>query len=272
MISIIIATYNADQYLQRALNSISHQTSSEYEILISDGKSTDSTVDIIKRNSQHIKWWISQKDEGIYDAWNKALVHARGDWILFLGADDQLFDRYAIQLANTKLRDVPKQIEIAYGQVAHTDSQGKTWLLAGEDWAKFQYSFRKKSQMLPHQGVFHRNSIFLNQNKFNNYYKVAGDYDLLLRVLKKNEAKFIENLIVSKMQIGGVSSKFNSLNLHHDFMLARRINGYPETIWTMLLRLRYTVRSILIYLIGINNTKWINNMFRVILGKPKIPE
>ncbi|WP_316746571.1 glycosyltransferase family 2 protein [Pedobacter gandavensis] len=97
-ISIIIVTYNAEKDLQACLDSIKQQTYSPLEVVIVDGASTDGTLDIIKQNPDVVSKWISEKDNGIYDAMNKALKMITGDWVYFIGADDTLlpdFDKMA---------------------------------------------------------------------------------------------------------------------------------------------------------------------------------
>ena len=88
--SIIIATYNAEKYLERALTSVVEGTSGDYELILIDGGSKDSTLEIIQRFKKYISYSLSERDKGIYDAWNKGIKKATGDWIMFLGADDRL--------------------------------------------------------------------------------------------------------------------------------------------------------------------------------------
>lgn len=271
MISVIIATINAGSNLQRAIDSIVKQTSCDVEILIVDGGSVDNTLDILKKNSDKISWWISEKDNGIYDAWNKAIPHARGDWIVFFGADDEFYDKNVVCRFHEKVSLLNGSFDIIYGMVAHTDISGETWLLAGESWHTFSKNFKRKAQMLPHQGVFHSRQIFDQGLQFNSSFKVSGDYELLLRVLKNSEPFFLHDFIVAKMQIGGISSDFNNRRLHEEFMLARKMNGYPETIWTCLLRSRYFLRGMIIQFFGAAATEKINDFFRRLQGKPSLP-
>ena len=126
--------------------------------------------------------------------------------------------------------------------------------------------------MLPHQGIFHNRRIFDQGLKFNSSFKISGDYDLLLRVLKDNPPFFLHDLIVAKMQTGGVSSHFNNFYLHKECMRARKNNGYPETVWTFLLRSRYFLRGLLIKSLGTVVVKKINDFFRYLQGKPPLPE
>jgi glycosyltransferase involved in cell wall biosynthesis len=96
-VSIVIATYNAAQYLDACLNSCVEQTWSNKEIILIDGASTDGTLEIIHKYEGHITFWMSEPDEGVFDAWNKALDHVSGDWVLFRGADDVFWDANALE-------------------------------------------------------------------------------------------------------------------------------------------------------------------------------
>ncbi len=102
-ISIIIVTYNAAKTLQASLDSIYRQKYPAIEIVMIDGASTDNTVEIIKQNADNLSYWVSEKDAGIYDAMNKGIKHATGNWIYFLGADDVLFDGFSDLAAELKI-------------------------------------------------------------------------------------------------------------------------------------------------------------------------
>ena len=91
-LSIIVVTYNASFDLERTLTSVFEQTFSDYEVVIIDGKSTDNTLEIVKKFEDKIDYWISEKDEGIYDAMNKGIEAARGEYLQFLNAGDYLID------------------------------------------------------------------------------------------------------------------------------------------------------------------------------------
>ena len=90
LISIITVVLNNSSHLQKTLNSIFNQKYQNYELIVIDGKSTDGTVDIIKKNKKKIDKWISEKDKGIYDAFNKGMNLAKGDYIGFVNSDDIL--------------------------------------------------------------------------------------------------------------------------------------------------------------------------------------
>ncbi|MDA3897412.1 MAG: glycosyltransferase [Desulfobacteraceae bacterium] len=91
-ISIIVVVFNGAQTLERCLYSVVHQIYPCKELIIMDGGSTDGSVELLKRYDSQIKYWESKPDRGIYHAWNKALEHAEGEWICFIGSDDFFFD------------------------------------------------------------------------------------------------------------------------------------------------------------------------------------
>jgi len=91
-LSIVLATWQAASSLDACLRSTVEQSFVDWELLVVDGASTDGTVDVIRRFEDHIAWWHSEKDDGIYDAWNKGLAHARGEYVCFIGADDKWAD------------------------------------------------------------------------------------------------------------------------------------------------------------------------------------
>jgi glycosyltransferase involved in cell wall biosynthesis len=94
-VSVIIVTYNAVKTLQAALDTIYSQTYPNIEVVVIDGLSTDGTVEILKANDAKIAFWKSEKDTGVYDAMNKAVTQVTGEWVYFLGADDELLPEFS---------------------------------------------------------------------------------------------------------------------------------------------------------------------------------
>ncbi|MCC8194941.1 MAG: glycosyltransferase, partial [Deltaproteobacteria bacterium] len=114
--TIVTATYNAAEVLSGLLDSLTAQTCQSFEVLIQDGGSSDATVEIIAGYKDRLNVrWASEKDSGIYDAWNKALPAARGEWILFLGADDRLDAPDVLERCFGVMRDLPCGVLYAGG-------------------------------------------------------------------------------------------------------------------------------------------------------------
>ena len=104
-ISIVVAVRNGARTLQRCIDSVRNQAYPHKELIIIDGKSTDGTVGILSCNANAISWWISEPDIGIYAAWNKALLHVKGEWICFLGADDYWIASTVLAQAASRLKE-----------------------------------------------------------------------------------------------------------------------------------------------------------------------
>jgi len=225
LVSIIVAVFNAGKTLQQCIDSVASQTYAHKQLIIIDGESTDNTVEVIKENAEKINFSISEKDRGIYDAWNKGLAHAQGEWVCFLGADDYLYDSQVIESMISKIQHLPAETQIAYGQVALVDDAGNQLELLGQDWSEIKQQF-KQVMCMPHPAVFHRRTLFEEFGNFNGKFRIAGDYEMLLRALKNGDAYSVMGLIVVAMRVGGVSSKpGNAIESFKEMRLAQKIHG-----------------------------------------------
>lgn len=201
----MLATYNCSDTLQACLHSIEEQTYPEIELIVVDGASTDMTLDVIKANDTIISRWISEPDNGIYDAWNKALSMATGDWFYFIGADDKLHEPNSIACAIERIRELPKETLVAYGSVQLTRMDGRVAII-GADWSKIHK--KMYSQMcIPHQGAFHSHALFKQFGVFDDMFKLAGDYKLIMRSLELRNPVFLEGAIVADQYAGGKSAQ-----------------------------------------------------------------
>jgi glycosyltransferase involved in cell wall biosynthesis len=274
LISIIIATYNRAKTLQQCIDSITCQTYPHTELIIIDGGSTDDTVEILKANADRITYWESKKDHGIYDAWNKGLDHAHGEWIYFLGADDYC---WAPDVLNQILQQIlqhiisaGKGVTVVYGKVALVSSSGKVLEILGKSWEKSKRQFFR-GRCIPYEGVFHHKSLFDRYGKFDSSFRIAGDYEFLLRVLKNTEAYFASNVIVSAQRIGGVCNAPQS-ELQ---TLKECVRAQKRHLGKIALLLKWDIvmayaKKILRSTVGEHATNYIVDIFRVMNGRPPI--
>nr|WP_281719808.1 glycosyltransferase family 2 protein [Nitrosomonas nitrosa] len=234
LISVVVATFNAVATLDRCINSVSEQTYRYKELIVIDGGSTDGTVEILKRNSEKIRYWISEPDRGIYHAWNKALVKAEGEWICFLGADDHFWDEHVLTRMVRELAKLPPDIRIAYGQIMLLNGSGERLYAVGEPWERLKQRFLK-SMCIPHPGMMHRRSLFKQHGGFDESYRIAGDYELLLRELKTADAVFVPDLVTVGMRQGEGESSHpaSTLRVLHETRRAQRLHGqrFPSSSW-----------------------------------------
>ena len=204
LISIIIASYNSADTLPACLNSVIEQTYPHKELIIIDGGSTDDTVEILASYESCIQYWISESDDGIYHAWNKALDRVNGAWIVFLGCDD-VFTYPDVLADMADIVGVDNDIEFLSGQARILDDEGKFRFVKGNlwQWSDFKYSM----ETFVHPGAFHSKRLFERLGKFDPGYQIAGDYEFLLRAGPSLNVAFIPKIIVERGG-SGVSQKF----------------------------------------------------------------
>jgi glycosyltransferase involved in cell wall biosynthesis len=273
-ISVLIATFNAEKTLAACLDSILTQNYSNIEILIADGVSKDRTLEIIdeyKKKSRFIAYTSSEPDKGIYDAWNKIVPKASGDWLIFLGADDELWKPETFSLAAPHLTKAFPEVRVVYGKVALLLPNGEILKIEGEPWEKAAKMYRHE-MTIPHQGTFQHRSLFEKYGLFNPSFKVCGDYEFLMRELKDHPARFIPDLVIAKMGFGGVSSTLtNTLRIIDELDLARNLNGiHTPSPYILARRLRAHTRGHLQKIFGKNFADNLADVYRVLVGKPKL--
>lgn len=225
LISIIVAVYNGKATLQQCIDSVAQQTYPNKELIIIDGGSKDGTVELLKENSNKFSYWISEPDRGIFNAWNKGLKQAQGEWICFLGADDYFWDDTVLERMAVQLQMLPINIRVAYGQVMMVGDNEQLSRLEGESWVKQKECF-DQYMCIPHVGTMHRRSLFEQHGKFDESFRIAGDYELLLRELMTGDAVFFPDIITAGQRLGGISTKAdNYLRTLRETRRAQRMHG-----------------------------------------------
>ena len=226
LLSVIVAVYNGQATLQQCMDSVAEQTYPHKELIVCDGASTDGTAGLLVKNSGKITAWISEPDRGIYHAWNKGVAMAKGEWICFLGADDFFWDAGVLEKMAAALAALPPSIRVAYGQVMPLSPGGNPLPPLGKPWRESGKPFLA-SMTIPHPGLMHHRSLFTQHGLFDESFRIAGDYEFLLRELKQADAAFIPDLMVAGMRQGGLSSDPSlALRLALESWRARRLHGH----------------------------------------------
>lgn len=200
-VSVIIATFNAASTLQECLDSISEQDFPDIEVLVADGGSTDGTTDIIARNSDRIAWSCSGPDDGIYDAWNKAMAMARGEYVMFLGADDALESMTTISRIFARIGS--RQFDLVSGIGVLVDDTGAEYHRFGGAW---DHRKVRRRMTICHPGALHRRELFDRFGPFDTRYRICADYDFILRLPEDIRALFVEAPI-ARIRDAGVSRR-----------------------------------------------------------------
>ena len=251
IISIIVAVFNSANTLQQCIDSVTQQTYANKELIVIDGGSNDGTVDLLELNSAQVNYWISESDSGIYNAWNKGLNQAKGEWICFIGADDYFFNPKVLEQIAAQLVILPPEIRVAYGQIMLLNKNGENLYTIGKPWSEVKERF-KQVMCIPQPGLMHRRSLFELHGNFDESFRIGGDYELLLRELKTAEAVFILDIITVAMRQGGLSSDpSNSIEAMQDARRAQKIHGQllPGVFWVTAMA-RVYLRYLLWYLLG----------------------
>lgn len=269
LISIIVAVRNGAETVDRCIRSVASQTFAGRELIVIDGGSTDGTVDIVRRHAGTVTYWSSEPDRGIYDAWNKGLAHARGEWICFLGCDDYLWRADTLAHLAAVLAGAYPPHRVVYGQVALVNERGSEMQRVGEDWSSARERF-DQIMCLPHTGLMHHCSLFETHGKFDESFRISGDYEMLLRELRSGEALFVPDLMVAGMGHGGVSNDpAGSLQKIREFRRAQVKNGLarPGARWLVAFAKAH-LRVWLWRILGDRVAPYVFDALRVLSGKP----
>lgn len=200
-LSIIVATWNAARTLERCIDSIKSQQFTEWELLIADGGSTDQTMEIIHRHQSSVAWWQSKKDAGIYDAWNQALRHARGEYVCFLGADD-FFSGDTSLVEVFKAMGVQRYDLVTSRGTIFDPTTGKEYEF-GSAW---NYNRIGRRMVVCHPGLLHHRSLFDIYGSFDAKYRIAADLEFLLRLAPTISTLDVEMVSV-RIEAAGISRK-----------------------------------------------------------------
>lgn len=201
-VSIIVLTYNSEKNIKTCIDSIKNQTYKNIENIIIDGKSKDNTIKIIEENKIENTIIISEKDKGIYDAWNKGFKYASGDIIGTVMSDDYLNNKKTIENIVNAFKH--KNCDILYGNMQfELDNEIIRKWKAG-DLKKTNFYF---GWMPPPPTVYVDKKIKEENEMFNEKYKIAADYDWLLRILflKDYKVHYLDDYFYT-IRMGGVSN------------------------------------------------------------------
>lgn len=203
--TIITSTFNCGKEFLETAESILLQNRSDIQWIVIDGLSSKETQDIILGVSNIIDYYLSEVDNGIYDAWNKALPHIKGEWVMFLGAGDRLSSNNVLSNVELLLNSSKFDSKLVFGRINLVDSNKCILKTLGEDWGTMKHKWHNGKKMLPiHPEVFHHKSLF-DIFEFDPTFKIAGDSDLLLRIILSGYEPYFINNVITNMVIGGTS-------------------------------------------------------------------
>jgi glycosyltransferase involved in cell wall biosynthesis len=201
LVSIVTVTYNADVFLSEAIQSVIRQDYPHIEYIVIDGASTDSTIEIIRKNDEHIDVWLSERDKGIYDAINKGISLASGELVKLLHADDLLCHDGLSKAVEVYRASKNKRL-ITRGYTVEIDANGNHMgITTGKEVSAGFDCFNHPSWLVP-------KDVYKEVGLHDTQFKISSDYELYLR-LKAAGVDFVDiDSPVVKFRRGGVSSGF----------------------------------------------------------------
>jgi len=243
-ISIITVTYNAEKFLERTILSVLHQTCKDFEYIIVDGASKDKTVEIITNYELRIIngefpgvkpeqfRWISEPDRGLYDAMNKGMDLATGDFLWFVNAGDLIYDEHTLQTIVNAYSEAPMS-DIIYGQCLmideHKNALGERHKIAPKQLKK---NCLLQGLVVCHQSILVKKTI---APKYNLKYRICADYDWTIRAVEKSKINNYVDQHISRFLIAGFSSQQRKKSWIERFNIMKKEFGWCKTLWAHLI-------------------------------------
>lgn len=223
-LSVITIVYNNVRDIERTLLSVLNQTYKSIEYIVIDGASTDGTMDIINRYRSQISILRSERDKGIYDAMNKGLALATGDYVLFMNSGDEIHAKDTVASVFASARNA----DIYYGE---TEMYSDDWQSLGQRRHKVPEQFNWKSfkygMSISHQAIYVKRSI---TSPYDLNYRYSADIDWIIKASKKAKTIVNTHLYVAKYLVGGVSKQKHLASLKERFHIFSKYYGIVPNI------------------------------------------
>lgn len=226
LISIITVVFNGEKYLEETIQSVINQTYDNVEYIIIDGGSTDGTLEIIKKYEDRIDYWVSERDKGISDAFNKGVKVAKGDYINFQGDGDGFVSPDALEKVFQDIN--PSKDILVSTRISRIDANGIEMFTS-----KHVENFDKKSLLfrmsLPHQGLFTHRSYFNKYGLFNVNIIFCMDYEHLLRAYREFPKVVTKDIVVARWRADGLGNG-RTLEIFKEYDKIKRDNNVANSL------------------------------------------
>ncbi|NDV55378.1 glycosyltransferase [Parabacteroides sp. 52] len=227
--SIITVTYNASQWLERTILSILSQSYPHIEYIVIDGNSTDGTVELIKQYASGISYWQSEPDKGLYDAMNKGLLRATGDYVWFINAGDTLYTADTLQEIVTSLKKKVSLPDVMYGDTMIVDAQGAPiGLRRLRPPKRLTWKSFRKGMLVNHQSFIAKKEI---APLYNTTYRLVADYDWCIQCLQRAQSVHNTFRVLSNFLEAGMSSVERKASLKERYKVMCHYYGPLSTFF-----------------------------------------
>jgi glycosyltransferase involved in cell wall biosynthesis len=223
-LSVVTIVYNNVRDIERTMQSVLGQTYTNIEYIVVDGLSNDGTLDIIHKYDSRISKLISEKDNGIYDAMNKGLAAATGDYVMFMNSGDEFYDAGTVAAVFASANDA----DIYYGETEMINDKGESLgqrrhkAPANFTWRDFKYGMS-----ISHQAIYVKRRL---AEPYDRKYQLSADIDWIIRAAKKAKTIVNVNRYVAKYLVGGMSKAKHRQSLQERFDIMKRYYGLVPTV------------------------------------------
>lgn len=235
-VSIITVCFNSGNDLEKTIRSVLEQDYNKYEYIIIDGGSKDGTRELLEKYSENIAYWVSEPDEGIYNAMNKGAKVARGEYLYFLNAGDVFSDRDVLNKVDVEDSD------LIYGKIRVVNKENDDSYVRDRTLTKFNLRFGNK---VSQQAVFIKKEIFDKVGGLNEKYKIASDFDLLCKVFEKDYSINKIDLIICDYDRDGFSSNLTRSYRDTGIIIKDRYGVLYYCVYFIITRFKLLVSNIL---------------------------
>jgi glycosyltransferase involved in cell wall biosynthesis len=242
-LSVITVCFNSAETISETLASVATQDAADFEHIIIDGNSSDDTMSIVHRHAHARLRWVSEPDSGLYDAMNKGIKMATGEYVVFLNSDDH-FARPDV-LSQVSLKLCQTDADCLFGDTIFVRHDGQT--PAGRNYSAsgFRKWWLRVGVMPPHPSMFMRRQLVQKLGSFDTSYQIAADFDLVARALLLANASWTTlPVTLTKFRVGGRSTGGISANLHVGREIARSLRALGQPLSSLVVQLRYPIKSL----------------------------
>ena len=267
LITVVTVVLNGEEFIEETMLSVIQQSYQNIEYIIIDGGSIDTTPEIIKKYKSEIAYYISESDDGIYDAMNKGVRKANGDWIVFMNAGDFFQGPEIINTVVKNIKNISDHVAIAYGGLSLISITGHP-LLTIADREKVVLKKIRYKLPIPHQAQFIRLELMHKVGLFNTKYRIAGDYDMTVRLLSNYRCRQLDGLVTASMRVGGISADpANSLQVLKEDRQVQVDHNMPLKVTFILSVVRVYVRIFIWAVLGEQNGRKTLDVLNYIRGR-----
>ena len=225
LLSVITVVYNNVEHIERTILSIVNQTYSAIEYIVIDGGSTDGTLEILNRFKKNIAVLISEPDNGIYDAMNKGLKMATGEYVVFMNSGDEFYDNSTVK----QIFKTSENADIYYGETEMLDEN-----LVNMGTRRHQAPLQLKLESFKYGMSVSHQAILIKKNIVKNYdakYQLSADIDWILDAIVKADKIVNTQIVIAKYLMGGLSKKRHLQSLKERYQIFKKYYGFLPNIF-----------------------------------------